>query len=331
MYARITGLPDPGAELNTIADAANAPRQNVIYADPTDHFFNVWKNPGHTAALSVNFSPYYMPGADPETGSPVSEDDMRRALDAIAPFADTIRTFGVSGEMNKLYKIGKLEYNYRIYAGCWIGSNYEPQLVRNELETLAEIGNLGYADILIVGSEGLLRGDYNAKDLIGWLNDLRGLLHKDIPIGVSETAASLLGYPEVVGAADVAMFTLYPYFNNTPVDEAVGEFERVYRLLQKAAGHTKLICSETGWKFESDEKSAQAGPENGARYLEDIYAFSQAENLEICIFEALAEDWKARYDDDGWNLLDADLVPRPAVSEMLERISESVRLQKHDD
>ena len=320
----------------TPADASivNTSTDIVAYgtqSDFRDHYKNIWKEPRNTVALSLNFSPYYLPGSDPETDSPVSEEAIRAALDAIVPFTDTIRTFGVSGEMSKFYPIAR-ECGFRVYAGCWIGAGYRQEDVREELTALADIGNRGLADILVVGSEGLLRGDYDASTLIGWINTLRGMLTRDVPIGVSDAASALLGYPEVIAAADVAMFTFYPFFNSTPVESAEAEFESVYRLLQKAAvsaGHTKLICSETGWKFEGKSMGrAVPSPENATRYLEAIYEFSRKEGLEVNLFEAVEEGWKAKHGDAGWGLLDENLEPRPAIRGMLERISEQWRDEK---
>jgi len=247
---------------------------------------------------------------------------MRRALDAIRPFADTIRTFGVSGELEKLYRIAKEEYGLRVIAGCWIGPGYDDERVQTELALLAGLGNNGLADILVVGSEGLLRGDYDAEALIGWLDDLREKLDGGVPVGISEAAADLLGNPEVMQAADVALFTCYPYFNGVAIEDAAADFLRMYRLLQRNAGQTKLICSETGWKFEGKSQgSAVPSPQNASRYFDEIIELSRRENLEICYFEALEEKWKSKYDDAGWGLLDEDLNPRLSVSGSLARLA----------
>ena len=286
----------------------------------SDRFGGVWKNPKDTAALSLNFSPYYLPGSDPEEGSPVSEEAMRRALDGIIPFTDTIRTFGVSGELNKLYKIAREGYGLRIIAGCWISGQSEEEILE-ELKILADLGNENLADILVVGSEGLMRGDYDAETLIGWVDYLRGALTRDAPVGVSDTAGALLDNPNVLQAVDVALFTYYPYFNGVSIEGASADFDRIYRRMQKAAGQTKLICSETGWKFEG----SNTNPETAARYFNEILAYSRRENLEICYFQALEEKWKLKYDDAGWGLLDENLNPRPSVSEALDRIAEQIK------
>jgi len=293
------------------------------------YYETAWKNPRDTAALSLNFSPYYLPGADPELQSPVSEEAIRNALDAIVPFTDTIRTFGVSGELFKLYKIAKGEYGLRVIAGCWIGAGYSEEQVREELALLADIGNQNLADILVVGSEGLHRRDYSAESLMGWVSFLKGELTKDIPVGTSDTAGMLLGNSSVLQAVDVVLFTYYPYFNGVSVKDAVSDFDRTYRRLQEAFKHTKFICSETGYKFSGRAVgSAIPSPEAAALYFNDIIAYSQKENLEICYFEAIEEDWKNKYDDAGWGLLDKNLKPLPSVREALNRIKNSSKIRR---
>ena len=321
----VTGASDDTSVASASGDTAVASALDGIRGDYRGHYSGVWKDSRTNASLSVNFSPYYLPGSDPEIDTPVTEEAMCAALDAIEPFSDTIRTFGSSGQMFKLYPLAR-ERGFRVYAGCWIGAGYSGEQVHKELSNLADIGNRGLANALIVGSEGLLRGDYSAADLIGWLNDLRGMLTKDVPVGVSDAASSLLGYPEVIAASDVAMFTYYPFFNSIPVSDATADFERVYRLLQNAAesaGSTKLICSETGWKFEGNSMGAAvSSPENAARYLKEIYEFSRREGVEVIFFEPLPESWKSKHDDAGWNFLDNNLKPRPEMRDMLDSIAE---------
>lgn len=286
------------------------------------YYSETWKNPKETAMLSLNFSPYYPDGADPELQSPVSEETIRSALDAVAPFTDTIRTFGVSGEMYKLYKIAKEEYGFRIIAGCWIGALYGEAEIADELEILAGLGNDNLADILVVGSEGLYRRDYGADSLIGWVNEVKGALTEYKPVGVSDTAGMLMKYPDLLRAVDVALFTYYPYFDGVDVKKAVTAFDKTYNSLRQVSPRTVFICSETGWKFFGDSVGrASVGPEEAAAYIEGILGYSRSAGLEVCIFEAVEEKWKMKYNDGGWGLLDENLAVRPAVKDLLARIA----------
>ncbi len=318
-YGMAEPAPSPSLTPGIRASASKEPS-----AASKEPFAAAWKYPKDTPALSLNFSPYYMPGADPDAQSPISENDMRNALEAIAPFTDTIRTFGVSGELTKLYQIAKDDFKFRIIAGCWIGPGYSEDMARGELDTLIRLGNEGLADILVVGSEGLMRSDYSAESLIGWMEYVRSALENELPVGTSDTAGELLSHPEVIKAADVALYTYYPFFEGISVENAAEELLNMHQRLLGAAGDsTMLICSETGWKHAGESVSAAVPSfENAARYLEDVYALSRKEDIEIIYFEALEEKWKDKYDDGYWHLINQELEPMSYAQAALNRIAE---------
>ena len=281
------------------------------------------KKPVETAALSLNFSPYYIDGRDPEMGSPVSEAEMRAALAAIAPYCDTIRTFGVTGEMTKLYKIAREEFGLRVIAGCWIGSGYTDALVRQELQTMADLANNGLVDILLIGSEGLFRRDYTAAQLAGWADTLRDLLQTPLPVGTSDTAYQLLQNADALMTMDVIGFTYYPFFEKTHITHALANFSEMHGQLKAAFDGKPLFCSESGWPDAGGSHGdAEPGPENAARYFEAIYAYSREQNVEICYFEALSESWKGKYGlaEKSFGLMDSGLMPKPHFSEPLKNI-----------
>lgn len=285
------------------------------------------KKPKENAALSLNFSPYFTDNANPEQGTAVSESEIRSLLDAISPFCDTIRTFGVSGELNKLYKIAKEDYKMRIIAGCWIGAEYTEDQVDAELKILADIANEGYADILLVGSEGLFRNDYNAEQLIKWMDKLRGLLESQMPVGTSDTAGALLGEKKILEASDVICYTYYPYWNGTVIESSLNDFAEMYETMLSAANGKPLICGETGFPDGGDKVgSAVPNPENAARYFDEIYRFSRDKDFEVCYFEAVTEHWKEKYGkaESSFGLLDTELQPKPAYSEMIDDITDDV-------
>lgn len=282
--------------------------------------------PSGNTMLSLNFSPYYRDGADPEKASPVSEDEMCALLDAILPYTHTVRTFGVTGELNKFYKFAKEEYNMRIIAGCWIGGGYTEEQALFELRALADIANQGYADVLLVGSEGLFRHDYSAEQLIGWMADLRGMLDNPLPVGTSDTAGTLLGEKELIIVSDVICYTYYPYWNGIPIESAAEDFAGIYERMREAADGKTLICTETGFPDAGDTVGgAVPSPENAARYFKEIYDFSCLNDFEVCYFEAVTEPWKEKYGlaERSFGLLDVNLQPKPAYQAELYKITES--------
>jgi len=284
-------------------------------------FVAAQKSPG--PALSLNFSPYYLDGMDPELGSPVSEEQMRAALSAIAPYCDTVRTFGVTGELSKLYRIAKEEYGLRVIAGCWIGGGYSDEQALNELRALAEIANNGWADILLVGSEGLFRHDYSQERLVGWMDALRGMLQTPLPVGTSDTAGALRSGEAVIANSDVICYTYYPYFNGVHIEQAGADFAQMHEIMFTLAGGKPLICSETGWP-DCGERigGAQPGPENAARYFDAVYGYAREHSLEVCYFEAFTEPWKGKYGmaEQGFGLWDGSLGVKAQYGEALDRI-----------
>ena len=332
-----------GLIIGAAACGADAPKKNDTADKTIEKFAGAWKDPAEKQLLSLNFSPYYLSGADPEYQTPLTEDAVYDALAAIAPYADTIRTFGVSGELGRVFALAKGTYPYRdseeiifvnknnneafsfrIIAGCWIGAGYGEDQIKYELDTLIGLGDDGLADILVVGSEGLYRRDYTADDLIGWIGYVKGNLTADVPVGTSDTAGAYMDNPELFGAVDVALYTYYPFFNGVHISRAIRDFEGMHRRLAALAGETKLICSETGWKFEGTPVGdAEPGETEAAEYFERIVEYALDAHLEICYFEAIEEKvWKIKYDDAGWGLLDENLNIRPSVAGAMDRIME---------
>ena len=121
--------------------------------------FEQQKHPAKTPKLSICYSPYTN-GLSPETNSAVPMEQMRWQLNLIYPYADTIRLFGVSGELEKIYKPAKDEYKMRIIAGCWIDGRYPESQIYAELNKLVELANSGYVDVAVVGSETIYRNDF---------------------------------------------------------------------------------------------------------------------------------------------------------------------------
>lgn len=278
--------------------------------------------------LSVNFAPYYLEGMDPEFSSPVSEAQMLAALDAVAPYCDTIRTFGVTGALYGLYQPAKETYDFRIIVGCWIGKGYTDEQAMQELQALADIANAGWADILLVGSEGLFRADYSAAALIGWMDTLRTMLDAPLPVGTSDTAGALLANADVIAASDIVCYTYYPYHNGTDIAHALADFASMHEKMLTAAQGKPLLCSETGWPDAGEPKGkAVPSAENAARYLDEICAYAREYTFEVCYFEAITEPWKGKYGiaEKSYGLLDSDLKPKAHYEALLSDIESNRR------
>ncbi|MDR1000802.1 MAG: hypothetical protein LBL96_08400 [Clostridiales bacterium] len=292
---------------------------NIVYV-LSEEMKSRYKNPSETGKISLNFSPYYIDGTRPGDGA--SEEAIRRLLNAIAPFCDSIRTFN-TGEYEHLYSIAKNEYNMRIIAGAWLTGDEATD--KKELDALIRLANNGYADLLLCGSEGIHRGDYTAEYVIQCINYVKvSLTDKSTPISTSDTAGVWLNdNSDLINYADFLCYTYYPYFEGVATHKGVEAFGNIYVKLHAKALGKPIICSETAFPDGGEKKGAAApSAENSVRYFEDLYAWSVATGVEINFFEAADEGWKGSPQsvETHWGICDTYGAVKPQYWESLINI-----------
>ncbi|MDR2648298.1 MAG: hypothetical protein LBB94_01055 [Clostridiales bacterium] len=292
-------------------------------AQPADA--GAWrKSPANTPALSINFGPYIR-GLNPERGDKVFDDVFREILDLISPVADTIRTFAVDGDMSRLYAIAKQEYNMRIIAGCWLGAGYSQKQIGGQLSALTALGNASLADVLLVGSETVHRGEYSQEQIISYINTVRGGLKPgiNIPVGTSDT---LEAYTEdLTGACDVICVTYYPYWNGVDAFYTGEDLKAMTLSLKARADGKEIIITETGFPDQGAANGkAVPGMGNARLAFEEAYRFSREYDIEICFFEAVDEAWKGSGPDDPeahWGFFNDAGEIKPAYADIFESIA----------
>ncbi|MGI6374980.1 MAG: glycosyl hydrolase family 17 protein [Anaerolineae bacterium] len=243
-------------------------------------------------SIALNYSPY-TDGQSPNLGSHIPLRQMERHLRTMRPQVDTLRTFGVSGELLKLYPLAHT-FGYRVYAGAWLGGAMDDPQIKSEIDVLVDVAKRGWCDAVVVGSECLHRGDLSALQLARYLRYARaGLQGQGVAVTTSDTAAALLSYPTLVAECDVVMATYYPFFEGVSIDEAADALATMYGRLQAAYPDKEIIISETGWPTAgSPEGEAVPSEANAARYFAEVYAWAEAEGVEVAYFAAFDEGWK---------------------------------------
>lgn len=251
------------------------------------------KHPKDTGKLSICYSPYTN-GLSPETNSAVPIEQMRWQLNLIYPYVDTIRLFGVSGELEKIYEPAKDEYNMRIIAGCWIDGRYSEAQIYAELDKLIDLANRGYADMAVVASETIYRNDFSVDTLVSYIRYVRErITDKNIPVGTSDTSAAFINNPKLVESCDVILCTIYPFFANITADDAASNLIATYNRVLAAAVGRQVIVSESGWPTQgSPEGAAVPGIENAKKLFEDTYNWARENDVEIVFFSEIDEAWK---------------------------------------
>ncbi|MDR1532701.1 MAG: hypothetical protein LBS62_11080 [Clostridiales bacterium] len=286
------------------------------------------KRPALTAGLSICYSPYTN-GLSPALNSPLTLEHLRGQLDLAAPYVDTIRLFGVTGELQKIYKPAKEEYKLRVIAGCWLDASFNEVQIYAELDALAHMANDGLADVAAVGSENIYRGDNTADEMAGYINYVRSkITDRSIPVGTSDTAWAFTENPRLVEACDVILCTIYPYFSGVAVEDAARSLAETYAAVSAAAKGRQVIISETGWPTQgSPEGPAIPSMSNAKLYFEDVYAWSRQEDVEVVFFSQIDEAWKlegVNADIGGhWGHFTADGTLKEAYRAVYSRISET--------
>lgn len=260
----------------------------------------------------LNFSPY-KDGQDPNTGSYISEEQIRERLGILEEYTGCIRTFGTSSGLAAIPRIAK-EMGHCVAAGAWLDSNTLTNA--SEIEELITIGLAGEADYLIIGSEVLLRGDLTEQELIDYIKYVKAAVPgKSVTTG--EVYTNWLDHPDLVDAVDALFVNYYPYWEGIVVDDAVKAIHAYhYSVTLKAMGKD-VIVSETGWPTAGDTiGSAVPTPDNAAAFITNFVSWAEANAVKYYIFEAFDELWKADYEGEQgahWGLWDSSGVLKPEM------------------
>jgi exo-beta-1,3-glucanase (GH17 family) len=263
----------------------------------------------------LNFSPY-LDGQDPNRRSAISEAQLRSRMQLIAPYTNWIRTFGMT---DGLQRAGTIAHQLGLKAalGAWLTED----LVTNETELLNLItaGKAGQADLLIVGSETLLRGNLTAAQLIDYIKRVKAAV-PGIPVTTGDVYGAWLAYPALVQAVDVLFVNYYPYWEEVAIQYAVPTLHRRHQQVVAAAGGKRVVVSEAGWpSCGAPLGDAVPSPGNAARHFRDVQSWAKATGVDVIYFAALDESWKATYEGPQgacWGVFDKAGVMKPGMADV---------------
>lgn len=240
----------------------------------------------------INFSPY-INGQDPNLGSEVSEEQIRARMEIITPYTRWIRTFGIT---RGLEKSGSIAHNLGLMSalGAWIDSNLNTN--EQEITNLIASAKAGEADMLIVGSEVLLRGELLENELIGYINRVKQEV-PELPVTYADTYGVILLHPTLIDVIDVVLVNYYPYWEGIKVDQALAAIHGWHQQVMSVAEGKQVIVAETGWPSDGDQiGDAIPSPDNANFYFLNFVSWARANNVDYFYFEAFDETWKTQYE-----------------------------------
>ena len=261
----------------------------------------------------LNFSPYTN-GQSPSQGIEISEAQIRERLALIHQSTLWVRTFGATHGLEHTGRIAK-EMGLKVAVGAWLSRNQAAN--EAEIENLIEIAQAGHADIVIVGSEVLLRKDLTLQQLLDYINRVK----EAIPVGIPVTTADVYGIwmenPDLIKIVDEVWANYYPYWEGTPITCAMSRLDASHQLLTKAAGEKEVIISESGWPSGGNAiGKALPSLENACRYFGEFVTWAETRDVKYFYFAGFDEKWKIQgglTQEGHWGIFDSKGALKPCM------------------
>lgn len=251
----------------------------------------------------LSFSPYVR-GQSP--GVEISGEQIRERLRIIQPYTRWIRTFACVEGNQQTPSIAR-EQGLKTMVGVGLGEDREAN--EREIRNGIEVARSGFADILAVGNEVMLREDLSEDELIEYIERVQDAV-PDVPVGTVDAYFLFENHPRVAAACDLLLVNCYPFWESCPHEYALLYMKEMYRRAQAVADGKKVIISETGWpSVGSPFGDAIPSYDNALEYFIRTYQWAHEDGIEIFYFSSFDESWKVGDEGDVgayWGLWDED-------------------------
>ena len=261
----------------------------------------------------INLGPYLHD--NPNYGAVISEKDLRRLIENIAPYTDWIRTFGCE---NGLENAGAIAHKFglQVAAGAWLSEDVTAN--EKQMTALINMAKNGEVDLAIIGNEVLHNNTLTVQELIAYINQFREAV-PNVPVTTADVWEEISQYPELIAAVDMVAVNKYPYWDGVAIEASIAAFEEWYfeakNLLDILSPGKELIITETGWSSCGNAGS----PANQASYFGSFLALAEKLNIPTFWFEAYDEQWKSEYEGEAgacWGLWDSEEMLKEGLDEV---------------
>ncbi len=268
----------------------------------TDQLKSLFAQALHNGVHGLCFSPYT---EGQRAGDALSEAQIRRRMDIIAPYTTWVRAFACTQGNELIPKVAR-EKGLKTMAGAWISQDKERN--EREIKALVQLAEAGLVDIAAVGNEVLQRNELSEQDVIQYIQRVRALLPKHIPLGYVDTYFHYLEKPALVDACDVVLINCYPFWEGADNQHALQYLQHMYALTTQAARGKKVIITETGWPSNGQMvQEANPSADNAMKYFINTQHWAKENNIELFYFSSFDESWKFHHEGEvgtQWGLWD---------------------------
>jgi len=113
----------------------------------------------------------------------------------------------------------------------------------------------------------------------------------------------------------------YPAWEGKWINDALSTTIAEVQQVRDALPHSRIVITEAGWATVATEFGDRANEANQKRYFDELYAWTDRENITTFFFEAFDEDWKGNNNDPNpngaekhWGLFTIDRKPKLALA-----------------
>jgi GPH family glycoside/pentoside/hexuronide:cation symporter len=240
-------------------------------------------------------------------GDLLSEAQVRRRIDLIAPHTRWVRSFACT-EGHELIPSVARDKGLKTMVGAWISADRARN--EREIESLIALARQGLVNTAVVGNEVLLRGDLPEQELLAYVARVKAALPDDVPVGCVEAYFHFLERPALTAACDVLLPNCYPFWEGADIDVAAQYARRMHGLVKAAGGDKPVIVTETGWPWKGEAVAgAVPSADNAMRFFIDIQQWGRREGVKLFYFSSFDEPWKLGQEGvvgTQWGLWDKD-------------------------
>lgn len=223
-------------------------------------------------------------------GDTISEEQVRRRLEIMAPYTKWVRSFSCIEGNEFIPKIAR-ELGLKTLVGAWLGDDAEKN--EKEIEALTQLAKDGFVDIAAVGNEVMYRNDLSEDELLSFIHKVQKEIPSHIPVGYVDAYYEFTIKPRITEACDVILTNCYPYWEGTKQECALSHMKSMYHQAKSMANGKKVIITETGWPSQGESfKDSHPSAENAMKYFINTQLWSKDENIEIFYFSSFDESWK---------------------------------------
>ena len=272
-------------------------------------------------------------GEGPGMGVLTAKEHILEDLQIISRRWNLIRLYGAEKQAeNILQVIRDHKLPIRVMQGAWVSQHQTQEQDDEQLNNAIDLANR-FPEIIVavnVGNEIFV--DWSAHKIedmdkvVGYIRDVRSKIKQPVTVNDDYNFWNKGHAKKIADEIDFIGLHAYAFWNNKPLEEAMGWTESIYRDIQKRYPDHLVAYTETGWPTSRvyDTTSyegkliGKAGEDEQKIFFDQYDAWVNRNKIISFYFEAFDENWKGGFDGENpmakaekhWGVYKADRTPK---------------------